>query len=424
MKNKLLLILLIIFSTSCTIHKKEEKADNTTKDKQEEIQYDDTYIEVIPENAKKFINNTKDADDIIIPLEKIEEYNKDVFEKSNSMYDIDKIYELTKEEKLEYINKYKIPSLPKYNNGTLITEKEVLDILENRNINAIDDNKIQKGIIVKRSNLKSFPTYIHFFDNKEDNNFDKLQETELRIGTGVLVIHESKDGIWNYVISKIYTGWVLKENIAYANDYEYNYLTNNDKFTIIIDSSLEIDGEILDMGVKLPYQKTVKEGYQVVLPIKGKDGYVQRKDIIISKDKAHIGYLPYTKKNIYIEAFKYENEDYSWGGMDKSVDCSSYILNIFSTFGFEFPRNTSSQQNSIGEIEYLTNKSLEDKIKIIEQNNLVVLYQKGHVMLYLGKIDNENYIIHASGSEMKVTVTPLNNSSNYLSQIDRIVKIK
>ena len=44
-------------------------------------------------------------------------------------------------------------------------------------------------------------------------------------------------------------------------------------------------------------------------------------------------------------------------------------------------------------------------------------------MLYLGQKDNKHYIIHASGTEMKVVVTELKEDSNYIKLIDRIVLI-
>ena len=70
----------------------------------------------------------------------------------------------------------------------------------------------------------------------------------------------------------------------------------------------------------------------------------------------------------------------------------------------------------------LANLTNREKLNIIENHPYSLLYQVGHVMLYLGKINGEDYIIHASGSQMKVTMTSLNNSS-YLKNINKMVEI-
>ena len=108
--------------------------------------------------------------------------------------------------------------------------------------------------------------------------------------------------------------------------------------------------------------------------------------------------------------------------MDYGVDCSSYIANFLRTFGFEIPRNTSDQRVAYANIIDLTGMNSKEKLRILKENYPSLIYQPGHVMLYLGKIDEINYIIHASGNELKVAVTVLDNSS-YLNKIDRLVPL-
>ena len=127
------------------------------------------------------------------------------------------------------------------------------------------------------------------------------------------------------------------------------------------------------------------------------------------------------RSNVILQAFKYENIPYSWGGKEEGVDCSSFVRNVYKTFGFIFPRNTAEQKNSVGEILLLTNKSLKEKQKLISENGVSLLYEPGHVMMYLGQKNGKNYVMHASGKEKKVTLMELNSS--HLSKIDRIVKV-
>ncbi len=406
-------IILFIFILSCIgCNKKEELVME---------HYDDSYIEIIPNNSKYYIDNLLD-NKVILSLEEIKKYNKEIESKTNYLYDLD-IKTLKKEEIINFINMYTIPVLHKYNDEKEITEEEIKTILENRNIdNVPSEVKLKKGLVIRRANLRSFPTDISFYDKVNDNNFDRIQETEVTVNTPVLVIHSSKDSKYFLVMTKNYVGWVKEDDIVLVNNEDYNYFTKTQNFAVITDAMIEISDTILDMGVKLPYNKTRKNGYELVMPIKDKDGNLIKKRITISREKAHIGYLPYTKRNLYIEAFKYEGVPYSWGGKDMGVDCSSYVLNVYKTFGFIFPRNTFSQNTSVGEIISLENKTRDEKLKIIEEYPGNLLYEDGHVLIYLGIKNAKHYVINASGSILKVVEEEL-DSSYHLDKIKKLVLV-
>ncbi len=380
---------------------------------------DKVHIDIIKEdvnNSEENNNMANENNDIILTLNEIEVYNEKIKNKTNELYDLNSYKSMTKDEILNYIKKYDIPK-GKYNDGKLITNEEINAILNNRDIDNIEDAlKIQKGIIVKRANLRSFPTTIGFYDTKI-NDYDKIQETELLVNTGVLILHESKDKLWYFVMSPIYVGWVEKDTVALASDVNYDFFINNSNYGVIIDKYVKIDDITLDMGVKLPYINN-----KFILPIKLENSEVGKREIDISSDKINIGYLPYTKENVIKEAYKYLGEPYSWGGLNKSVDCSSFIMNIYKTFGFNFPRNTSSQNKSVGEVISLTDKNNNEKLNLINNTEPSLLYQDGHVMLYIGIKNDKHYIIHASGDGM-VKESILDNS-NYLKNINKLVLVK
>lgn len=416
MKKSIAVILFVLACFGCT--------QNTNVEGNYNEVIDDSYLETIPENAKPFLSLLQDGS-ILLTEEEIQHYNKSIEEKTSSMYDLD-IEELTKEQVLAYIESYTIPSLPKYNAENVITVDDIQLVLDNRNLEAIPkDISLSKAIVIHRTNLRAFPTNMHFTDTKNDTNFDLIQESELRVNTPCLVIHKSKDKKWVFVMTKAYVGWILSDAIAYASEKEYTYFTNPDSFAIITDSFVEIDSTLLDMSVHLPYEKVTKEGYELIMPSKDENGNLMRKTVVISKEQAHIGYLPYTKRNVIIQAFKYENIPYRWGGMDNGVDCSSFVGNVYRTFGFEFPRNTSEQRKSVGTIISLTNKTNEEKLSILQENSPSLLFKSGHVLIYLGKIENTHYVINATGKRflLKVTTEEL-NSSNYLTTIDRQVLVE
>ena len=387
-----------------------------------------TKKEIKEENVDNNNQNNKREDitpinNVIMTLEEINDYNKIIKSKTDTIYDLDNIDYMSKEEILKLINSYKLPSLPKYNQDIELTSENTKSILDNRNIDNVKDiSNIQKGLITSRANLRSFPTNIHFYDKKNEGGFDRIQETELHINTEVIILHESLDGLWDFVISEIYTGWVMKDKIALASNEDINYFIYNDKFGIVIIPSINILNEILDMSVKLPLLESNFNNYKLVLPTRDIRGKVSRKEILISKDNISVGYLDYTKDNLFKMAKKYLGVSYSWGGMDYGVDCSSFIANIYRTFGFVFPRNTSSQSVSVGQIIDVANKTSEEKLNIMKEKEPALLYQNGHVMLYMGYYDNKYHVIHASGTG-KVMESVLTKNSSDLQKINKIVLV-
>ena len=236
-----------------------------------------------------------------------------------------------------------------------------------------------------------------------------------------MIIHESKDKLWSFVISPFYAGWVENSNIALAVIEDWQYFLNNDHFIVITAKEVDASGTILDMSVTLPYEKEREEDYEVILPTKDETGNITRKKIILSKDVAHKGFLDYNNRNLLLQAFKYEGTEYSWGGLDKNVDCSGFVANVYRCFGFYFPRNTSSQKENVGKRLLVKDKSLSEKRQLLEENTPALIYRPGHVMLYLGKIDDKYYIIHASGQYLAVVLTEIDDET--LTNIDTIVII-
>ncbi len=414
MKKIIIFLLLIIFCTNCAKNKIAKERENFIKE--------DSYIEVIPVNARKFL--TSDSDIILMTKEEINNYNKEIKSRSNSFYDLDSISLLSQKEVITYIESYKFPSFPQYDDNREITPDIIEKIENNLNLDAIDKMvNVRKGIVTTRANLKSFPSDYHFYSEKDGRKFDNLQESELHVNTPLLIIHESRDKKWFLVITQNYFGWVLKDNISYVSSEEWDYFTSKNKFAVITSPFFRTDNVMLDMSTILPFEGEEEDSYLLSLPIRDKEGYLLRKTIRVSKDKAHVGYLPFSKKNIYIQAFRYENFAYSWGGRDGGIDCSSFVSNVFRTFGFEFPRNTSEQKKSVGKIISLEGKNPTVKQKIIRENYPSLLYEPGHVMLYLGMIDDKDYIIHASGRTMRVTFEELTLNLTHLTNIDRQVII-
>lgn len=416
---------------------KPEIEESASKDKKEENGNRPNRVPVVPSITKPSTPNSKTESNPsennpyienpppILNEEAIKNYNKKISERSSSIYDLEKIKTMSKDDIKKLIEKYKVPASPKYNNGDIVTSEEIEKILENRNLETVSSlSDIKRAIVTTRSNLKALPTDTHFYNKRDILNFDQIQETELAINTPVLILHTSKDGKYEFVLSEIYAGWVKSDNLAKCQPSTCEYFGSPTSFIVITYPHIDIKGSYLDMGVTLPLIKSTNSSFTAILPIRNERGILEKKEVEIPKSQAHEGFLPYTKDNVISLSQKYLKTPYSWGGMDYGVDCSSFIMNIFSTFGFRFPRNTSDQKISVGNITSVVGLTPTKKLEHL--NNLqepAILYQPGHAMLYLGKENGKHVIIHASGSDMQVVKNELVKSSPHLSKIDRVVTI-
>ena len=329
--GKLLTFFLIFFLNACT-------GTYKLNDQSLEKEYFETFYK----------NNNK----VILLSNDIKEFNKNVYENNKGVINFN--------------------NLPKY--------------LKNK-------KNLKYGLVVKKSNLRARPTNRPKFESKDDTHFDERQYKELKVGEWV-ILHRTVNS-WAFVSTYNVQGWVENKNLAFFNDYKSlkKYL-NEKNFVVVTDKQIKLKDNYLDMGVKLSLIKENKKDVIVKLPKRNKEGKVYFRNLKLKKEKIHIGYLAYTKRNLIRQALKYLGTSYGWGGLYNGVDCSGFILNVYSVFGFEFPRNSSFQQNVNNNAKQIKNNKILSKYLNNKLSGSLV-YFPGHIMIYLGKRDNKDYIIHA-----------------------------
>jgi len=251
-------------------------------------------------------------------------------------------------------------------------------------------------------------------------------------------LHSTSDGQWHYGVGPTSSGWVRDKDIAFADKKEIeNYLdSKNFIITTSAKSAVMVAGRYygyLRMGVRLPYILGIDDMAMVLLPTRNKDGELILSNATIKKSDTHRGYLEYTTKNILLQAFKFLNAPYGWGGSYGEQDCSKFLQEIYSTVGLKIPRNSSSQSLTGSNFIELEDLSIEKKIELLSKKALIgatIIHLKGHIMLYLGSYKGEPYIIHTVwGSSKKyfplgrTAVTSL-KFNNYIEKIDRATALK
>ena len=277
------------------------------------------------------------------------------------------------------------------------------------------------GMIVQRAALRTFPTDTRVFTTSDDTDIDRFQETAEFPGTAVLIAHTSRDGRWLFVVSPRYAAWTRRENVAegpatdvlrYATRLPHRVVTAGTVRTVFTPEQPAVSQLQLDMGVAVPVLadhpadepvngQSPYASHVVELPIRQADGKLAFSPALIQRNAdTQDNYLPLTEANIIRQAFKFLGERYGWGHDYDGRDCSGFVSDVYRSMGVEMPRNTSKQAISPG----FTHQAFGDKdshdarLKAALALNVGdLVYIPGHVMMVIGKLDGEPYVIHDTG---------------------------
>ncbi|QQK08172.1 cell wall-binding repeat-containing protein [Miniphocaeibacter halophilus] len=330
--------------------------------------------------------------EIIMTEEEIKDFNRKNIQQNNDMNDvlnINKTY--SKNEIISMINDLsKVPNNSYGKNNNKHSQKTKNNWKNNLNLENVRDQKeLAFGIVTERTLLRTFPTWDE--NRTSGGSHDFFTETALNPWDPVLILHYSKDGNWIFGITENYKGWIFKDYIGIEDKENIRNYKNLEK-EVVIDKQIQIKDKYFDMGTAIPISNN-----NVLIPNVAKNGNLEVYENNIPEVGTNRGYIAYTTANIVKQALKFKGEVYGWGGSNNAHDCSSFVQDVYKSFGIKMSRNTRDQEN----MKYTkrTNLSgLSRKNKIEKVKSLPVgtaLYMKGHVTLYLGKDSKGNEkIIH------------------------------
>jgi hypothetical protein len=235
---------------------------------------------------------------------------------------------------------------------------------------------------------RTLPSDDFIAEDPQELYFDSLISAEVMPFSPIVVISESRDSQWYYILSGSYCGWVHKDTIAVCKDKdEWINASSADEFLVVTGSEIVLEdtaresahaGMVLPMGTKIKLKNTEAEFdadrtswgcYKAELPCRAEDGTLYSEDALIpvSKD-VHVGYMDMTSEAVLNQAFKFLGKIYGYGGTLSSNDCSGFVRQVYSCFGLELPRNARAiaKTYDLGSID--CDKMTEDKkLSILEQ---------------------------------------------------------
>ena len=130
----------------------------------------------------------------------------------------------------------------------------------------------QYAICVERSVAKTLPSDEFVSDDPDEIFFNDLISAEVMPFTGVVVLGESRDGEWDYVLDGTYLGWVQKDTLAMCSDKEeWLNICQPEEFLVVTGSDIVMDetavptyssGMILPMGTRVKLADATSASYE------------------------------------------------------------------------------------------------------------------------------------------------------------------
>ena len=275
-----------------------------------------------------------------------------------------------------------------------------------------EKNNTRYGLIVKRTDVRVFPTEEQSTATPSQNGFDRFQHSAISPGSLVGIYHVSKDNRWTYVQTQFIRGWVQTTALAIAKERKEALEYQEAKERLVITGSfVKVFGDpalrqvifLAQMGNVFPLLTRPVQGgtgepcYVIRIPVREDSGQLGfGKGFLPGNADAHEGFLPYTQENVARQAFKMLHEPYGWGDMFEARDCSRFIMDVFASFGIVMPRNSTFQGKVGRDLGEIDGKSMKEKKMILDRAVplATVLRLPGHIMLYLGKDRGRYYAIH------------------------------
>ena len=395
--------------------------------------------------ADYWIENNPEGETIILGDKGIEKFNAEIRKVSPTVVDLASYPTTIKKRALKMkLNNFEVLDEDLYLRGNRVSENYKGILRKLVNAAAItDDVQVRYAVVVRRSNLRNLPTGEGLFYFAADKDFDALQETALDPCDPVVVLHTSDNGQFHYVQTINYSGWVSTYDIAFTDRETWLKYVAPEKFVVVVGKSVKLktweETVEYQQGSRIPLSSVDEKAYVLYVAGRDKNGNLDKVKVKIAKNAAlNEGYLPYTSNNILRSAFKFYGEQYGWGGLKNSVDCSSLMYNAYRTVGIYLPRNADEQEASAG--LHIELSKMDDATKLVTIQDLIPgtgLYMDNHCMMYLGKSNGVPFVLHALGSYysegktvriMRIVVSDLtlnrHSGNSMLTDLTRAIEFK
>lgn len=271
-------------------------------------------------------------------------------------------------------------------------------------------------LVLAETPLACVPLRGGLFKQPKDPDFDRNACASLHPGERVRVLARGPKGRWLYVHAGHTVGWVQDAELsARLTPSAIDAWTHPQRLVPLRDDVTTASGVRLRLGVSVPLLSSSDEGYAVLVP--GAQGPVE--DSVRPGAAVSEGFAPMTRRAVFETIFSELRDPYGWGGRAGERDCSRLLRDTMATFGLQLARH-SGVQAKLGvrneDVSELEPEAKRAAIRAAAQRGVVVLYMKGHIMLYVGSDGPHDYAISA----ISEFLTPCPGGADTTHRIDQV----
>ena len=355
-----------------------------------------------------WLSRTPHAQEIILTPEQISAQNQDLQLRDTSLVDLTACPDFmpgreVRQHIMAAMQDFWQETLPEeYVAGELLTWDRWQMVRSNCSLsNLPEEAEAEYAVTVQRANLRLLPV-AEAWNDEPDEHFDDLQGTVLDPAEAVIIWHRSLDGKFAFVQAADYQGWVRTDYLALAEKDDWLRYVSPAQVAVVTTNrkTLEAGGttQLYQLGASIPLGKVrgqtgeLEAGtWGLLLPTRDAEGRLYIDNAPAHFDETlHQGFLPCTRGNFITMAFKCLGDPYGWGGQDNSVDCSSFVQDVYHTMGVKIPRDADHQELALLKQVKLGGLDTDSRYKLLRRQAEPgdLLFKPGHVMMYLGKDDS------------------------------------
>lgn len=260
----------------------------------------------------------------------------------------------------------------------------------------------KRAVALVPTAVRELPTDRPLFRSPDGFPFDALQNTLLKTGEPVQVLHRSGDGIWLFIATADCWGWVAARDMVFVDDEFVHRWRSLPRIVVIVDQlpvhGFEgVESHRLVLGTILPLLAEDDTTFTVQLAGRASGDRAITRVVRLPKMSAVRFPLEMTAATVRQMGNQLLGKPYGWGELHQNRDCSALLRDFFIPFGIWLPRGSSNQIHAGQRVELtkLSDADKEQAIRAFAVPYLTLIYLRGHIMLYVGMKDGRPIVFHA-----------------------------
>ena len=379
-------------------------------------------VEAVQLEPGFWVRQQPHPDRVVLTPAAIASQNRAMLALDSSLVDLERLPDvLTREQVRRWVTGLsRAPGRQLYDErGDSVSAAQVSALLAAVRLEAVAaEQPLRFALVTERADLRTFPTRLRVFSGRGNTDIDRWQESAVFPGTPVVIVHESLDRLWWFVVSQHYAAWIEKIHVAegprelvlaYGRKMPYLVVTGASVRTVFTPEQPAVSELRLEMGLRVPVladwpaNRTVNgqhpyTSHVIELPTRTADGGLELVPALLPVTAdVSADYLQLTPGALLRQSFKFLGERYGWGHGYHGRDCSGFVAEVYRAFGVDLPRNTGDQAVSPGlhRIAFTDADGRDRRLAVLSQAQVGdLVFIPGHVMMVIGHHHGVPYVIH------------------------------